>query len=87
MCKNAFDAIKSINKYKPQLIFLDIQMPMMNGFEMLSLIDKANMPYVIFVTAYDKYAIQAFEEKSIDYLLKPIEQVRLEKALKKLSKL
>ncbi len=82
-CKNAFDAIKMINKYKPQLIFLDIQMPLMDGFEMLSLIDKSNMPYVIFSTAYDQYAIKAFEEKSIDYLLKPIEQNRLDISIKK----
>jgi two-component system LytT family response regulator len=82
-CKNAFDAIKSINKNKPHLIFLDIQMPLMDGFEMLSLLDEANMPYVIFSTAYDQYAIKAFEEKSIDYLLKPIEQNRLDVSIKK----
>ncbi len=82
-CKNAFDAIKSINKNKPHLIFLDIQMPLMDGFEMLSLIDDKNMPYVIFSTAYDQYAMKAFEEKSIDYLLKPIEQSRLDISIEK----
>lgn len=82
-CKNAFDGVKSINKNKPQLLFLDIQMPLMDGFEMLSLIDDKNMPYVIFSTAYDQYAIKAFEEKSIDYLLKPIEQSRLDISIEK----
>lgn len=86
-CKNAFDAIKSINKHKPQLIFLDIHMPQLNGFEMLSMIDKANMPYVVFATAYDEHAIKAFEEKLVDYLLKPIDKKRLDLTIKKVNEL
>ena len=67
---NGFDGIKLIQDLKPELIFLDIQMPKLNGFEMLELLE--NMPLVVFTTAFDQYAIQAFEVNAIDYLLKPI---------------
>src|SRR5688572_15519890 len=68
-CENGFEGIKSISRLKPDLIFLDIQMPKINGFEMLELTD--HIPAVIFVTAFDEYAIKAFEANAIDYLLKP----------------
>ncbi|MES2651114.1 MAG: LytTR family transcriptional regulator DNA-binding domain-containing protein [Bacteroidota bacterium] len=71
-----------INQYQPDLIFLDIEMPMLNGFEMLAKL--THQPKVVFTTAYDQYAIKAFEEGSIDYLLKPIEIERLDKTIKKL---
>ena len=68
---DGIEALAAIEKHHPQLIFLDIEMPLLNGFEMLSRL--THQPKVIFTTAYDQYAIKAFEENSIDYLLKPIE--------------
>ena len=78
-CSNGFDAVKAITELKPDLLFLDIQMPKLNGFEVLDLLDAK--PRVIFVTAYDSYAIKAFEVNAIDYLLKPFSRERFEKAL------
>lgn len=80
-CSNGFEGIKSINELNPDLIFLDIQMPKINGFEMLELIE--NPPPVIFTTAYDNYAIKAFEVNAVDYLLKPFSKERFDEALKK----
>lgn len=80
---NGTDGLEQIQALKPDLIFLDIEMPVLNGFEMLAKLDK--QPKVVFTTAYDQYAIKAFEEDSIDYLLKPIEAERLEKTIKKLQ--
>lgn len=74
--------IACINHHRPDLIFLDIEMPVLNGFEMLAKL--THQPKVVFTTAYDQYAIKAFEEGSIDYLLKPIEIERLDKTIKKL---
>jgi len=82
--ENGIEAVKKINELKPDLIFLDIQMPGMNGFEVLQSIEY--IPIVIFTTAYDEYALKAFETNSIDYLLKPIEDDRLAKAIEKLKK-
>lgn len=84
-CGNAVEAVKAINKERPDVIFLDIQMPVIGGFEMLSMIDREIMPHVVFVTAYDEFAIRAFEEKTLDYLLKPVRLERLEKTLEKLQ--
>lgn len=81
-CNDGFEGIKAIANYQPDLIFLDIQMPKISGFEMLELIDKH--PAVIFTTAFDEYAIKAFEVNAIDYLLKPIEQGRFDLAMQKL---
>jgi two-component system, LytTR family, response regulator len=80
-CANGFDAIKFINTEKPDLIFLDVQMPKLNGFEMLELIDSP--PLVIFTTAYNQYAIKAFEVNAVDYLMKPFSEERLAVAVKK----
>jgi len=80
-CSNGFDGIKKITELKPDLIFLDIQMPKINGFEMLELID--NPPVIIFTTAYDHFALKAFEVNAADYLLKPFSKVRFDEALKK----
>ncbi|MCX2485021.1 LytR/AlgR family response regulator transcription factor [Pedobacter sp. MR2016-24] len=82
---NGKEALAQIESLQPDLVFLDIEMPVMNGFELLSRLAKP--PKVIFTTAYDQYAVKAFEEESIDYLLKPIEAERLEKAVNKLKKL
>jgi len=76
---NADDALEGIPKDKADLLFLDIQMPGKNGFELLQELDKA--PIVIFTTAYDEYAIKAFEVNALDYLLKPIEEDRLKHAI------
>jgi two-component system, LytTR family, response regulator len=78
-CSNGFDAVKSISELKPDLVFLDVQMPKLNGFEVLDLLEVK--PRVIFVTAYDSYAIKAFEVNAVDYLLKPFSRERFEKAL------
>ena len=80
-CNDGFEGIKAITQHKPELIFLDIQMPKINGFEMLELIEQP--PAVIFTTAFDEYAIKAFESRAIDYLLKPFSKERFEKAVKK----
>ena len=81
--ENGYKALELINKLNPDLIFLDIQMPGMNGFEVLEKIEK--LPIIIFTTAYDEYALQAFETNSIDYLLKPISPERLNQAISKLN--
>lgn len=81
--ENGQEGLALIQEHKPDLIFLDIEMPVLNGFEMLAKLDVALK--IIFTTAYDQYAIKAFEEGSIDYLLKPIEAERLEKTIKKLN--
>ena len=80
---NGFEGVKLANLFKPDLILLDIQMPKLNGFEMLELID--NPPPVIFCTAYDEFAIKAFEKNAIDYLLKPFSKSRLLEALTKVE--
>lgn len=82
-CSNAEEAIKKIHDLRPDLIFLDIQMPGMDGFEMLEMLEY--LPRVIFVTAYDEFALKAFEVNALDYLLKPIEIPRLEEALKRVE--
>jgi two-component system, LytTR family, response regulator len=80
-CNDGFEGVKAITQHKPDLIFLDIQMPKINGFEMLELVDPC--PAVIFTTAFDEYAIKAFESHAIDYLLKPFSKERFDKALNK----
>ena len=85
-CANALEAMQAIRKEKPDVLFLDIQMPVINGFELLGMIDQAVMPNVVFVTAYDEYALKAFEENALDYLLKPVEKERLLKTVEKLKK-
>lgn len=80
-CNDGFQGVKAIMQHKPDLIFLDIQMPKINGFEMLELLD--HMPSVIFTTAFDEYAIKAFETNAIDYLLKPFSKERFDNAVEK----
>ena len=81
--QNATEAIEKINHLKPDLIFLDIEMPVRNGFEVLEHLNE--LPIVVFCTAYDQYALKAFETNSIDYLVKPVELERLEKTIDKLK--
>lgn len=76
------EAVKLIHESAPDLLFLDIQMPGMNGFEVLERIDTASIPAIIFVTAFDRYTLKAFEVHALDYLLKPFDDARFEKALR-----
>jgi len=78
-CANGFEAVKAITELKPDLVFLDVQMPKLNGFEVLELLGAH--PAVIFVTAYDTYALKAFDVHAVDYLLKPFGSERLAEAL------
>ncbi len=80
-CSNGFEAIKIINEEKPDVVFLDIQMPKITGFEMLELIDKP--PVIIFTTAYDQFALKAFEVNAADYLLKPFSKERFNESIEK----
>lgn len=80
-CNDGFEGAKAIMQHQPDLIFLDIQMPKINGFEMLEIIDK--QPAVIFTTAFDDHAIRAFEQHAVDYLLKPITKTRFDQAVAK----
>lgn len=80
-CADGFSAAKSINEHKPDLILLDVQMPKLSGFELLEIVE--HKPHVIFTTAYDSYAIKAFDENAIDYLLKPFSRDRFAEAVRK----
>ncbi len=80
-CANGFEAVKAVGELRPDLLFLDIQMPKLDGFEVLELIDPP--PAVIFVTAYDQFALKAFDANAVDYLLKPFAEDRLAAALEK----
>ena len=80
-CSDGFEGIKAIQQHRPDLIFLDVQMPKINGFEMLELVE--DPPAVIFTTAFDEYAIKAFENHAVDYLLKPFNKERFDKAVRK----
>ena len=82
-CNDGFEGVKAIQQFQPDMIFLDIQMPKINGFEMLELIE--DPPAVIFTTAFDEYAIKAFESHAVDYLLKPFSKDRFDKAVSKWS--
>lgn len=81
ICNNGFEGLKAIQEKQPDLVFLDVQMPKLNGFELLELVEKP--PAVIFTTAYDEYAMKAFDSHAIDYLLKPFSKSRFEKAIQK----
>ena len=80
-CQNGSDTVQALRAYKPDLLFLDIRMPDLDGFEVLSKSPNPEMPFVIFTTAYDSHAVKAFEAHALDYLLKPFDQERLHQAL------
>src|SRR5271169_4058670 len=84
-CGNPVEALREIRKLTPEVLFLDVQMPGVSGFELLSMIDEEIMPSVVFVTAYDEFAVKAFEEEACDYLVKPVEKQRLAKTVRKLK--
>lgn len=85
-CGNAIEAIAFIHRQQPDVVFLDIQMPRVSGLEMLAMLDPDKLPRVVFVTAFDEYAIQAFEEHAFDYLLKPVDPERLAKTIGRLQR-
>lgn len=79
-CPNGRDAVKAIRELAPDLVFLDVQMPELDGFQVVEQVGAAHMPAVVFVTAYDQYALKAFEVHALDYVLKPIEKERFRQA-------
>ena len=82
-CENGKQAIKAIDTLRPDLMFLDIQMPAINGFDVIKAIDKNILPYIIFITAYDHYAIKAFDVNALDYVLKPVDPDRFAQSVNK----
>jgi len=83
-CANGFEAVKAVAQHDPDLLLLDVQMPKLDGFEVLELLDRS--PVVVFVTAHDEYALRAFEVHALDYLLKPFSQERLREVLDRVRK-
>jgi two-component system LytT family response regulator len=84
-CGNAVEALKLLRSERPDVLFLDVQMPGVSGFELLGMIDEDLLPAVVFVTAHDAFAVKAFEERAVDYLLKPVEKERLAKTIERLE--
>lgn len=80
-CANAIEGLSMIHRLRPDVVFLDIQMPRVSGLEMVGMIEPSALPHIVFVTAYDEHALKAFEEHAADYLLKPIDPQRLAKTL------
>jgi two-component system LytT family response regulator len=80
-CANGREALAAINELQPDLMFLDIQMPGMSGFDVVKQVPQESLPMIVFVTAFDRFAIEAFEAHALDYLLKPVDETRLERAL------
>jgi len=85
-CGNGVDAVNAIHELEPDLVFLDIQMPDLNGFEVLEQLKTGHSPLIIFTTAYDQFALKAFEVNAVDYILKPFEKERFGQAIKKAEK-
>ncbi|MCH1924724.1 two-component system response regulator BtsR [Shewanella sp. C32] len=85
-CGNAVDAMQTINREQPDLVFLDIQMPRISGMELIAMLDPERMPRIVFVTAYDEFAIKAFDNHAFDYLLKPLDEQRLQQTLSKVRR-
>ena len=84
-CANGFEAVRAVAETRPDILFLDVQMPQLDGLEVLELIDRdaTGRPAVIFVTAYDQYALKAFDANAVDYLLKPFDRARFDRALER----
>lgn len=83
-CANAVEAIQAVHREAPDVLFLDVQMPVVNGFELLAMLDPGATPAVVFVTAHDAFALRAFEASAADYLLKPVSPERLRRTLERL---
>ncbi|HEX7622779.1 MAG TPA: two-component system response regulator BtsR [Anaeromyxobacteraceae bacterium] len=84
-CGNAVEALQALRAERPDVLFLDVEMPGVSGFELLGMLDEDLHPQVVFVTAHDEFAVKAFEENAVDYLLKPVDEGRLAKAVAKLE--
>jgi len=80
-CANGMQVVEAVREHAPQILLLDVQMPGMTGFEVLDALDEAELPVVVFVTAYDRYAVAAFDRSAADYVLKPFDDERFERAL------
>jgi two-component system LytT family response regulator len=85
-CGNGFEAVQAVQELKPDLVFLDIQMPRLDGFDVVELLGK-DAPLIVFVTSYDEYALRAFEAEALDYLLKPVKPERLQKCIQRVREL
>lgn len=85
-CASAIEALHAIKAEAPDVLFLDIQMPKVNGLQLLSMLDPETMPAVVFVTAFDEFAVEAFERSALDYLLKPVQKERLARTVEKLKR-
>jgi two-component system, LytTR family, response regulator len=86
VCANAIEALKAVQRDRPDVLFLDVQMPVVSGFELLGMLDDDLLPLVVLVTAHDAFALRAFEENAVDYLLKPVSRERLAKTVEKLRR-
>ena len=82
-CRNGREAIEAVTAHRPDLLFLDVQMPGLDGFDVVDALPAEGRPHVIFVTAYDRHAVRAFEVRALDYLVKPIDDARFEDALRR----
>ncbi|WP_432467336.1 two-component system response regulator BtsR [Agarivorans sp. Z349TD_8] len=82
---NAIECLKNLKKLKPEVLFLDIEMPQISGLELANMLDNEEPPAIVFVTAYDQFAVDAFEQNAVDYLLKPIDSKRLAKSIVRLT--
>jgi two-component system LytT family response regulator len=85
-CANGREAIAAVRRLAPDLVFLDVQMPKVSGFDVIEAVGAENMPAVVFVTAYDEFALRAFDVSAIDYLLKPFDEGRLERAIARVKR-
>lgn len=85
-CSHAIEGIAAINRLAPDVVFLDIRMPRITGLEMLSMLDPARRPAIVFLTAYEEHALEAFAEEAVDYLLKPLAAERLERTIQRLRR-
>jgi two-component system, LytTR family, response regulator len=85
-CANAIEALQAIRREKPDVLFLDVQMPVVSGFELLAMLEDELVPLVVFVTAHDEFALRAFDENALDYLLKPVSRERLARAIDRIRR-
>jgi two-component system LytT family response regulator len=85
-CANALQALRMIRVFRPEVLFVDIHMPRLDGFQLVSMIEPELMPCVVFVTAHDEHALKAFDENAIDYLLKPVQAERLARTVEKIRR-
>ncbi len=85
-CSNGAETLQAIKSYRPDVIFLDIEMPLLNGFEVLEFLKQDEFGFLVFITAHDQYAVKAFENEALDYLLKPFDDIRFGRLMKRLGR-